>query len=126
MPEASEAARAPRRDRVRLVLIERDHHLAAALGLFFESEGHQVTVLDHVDQWTAFVAAGVDIVVIDSDLSDDDRTFIERSLVPVVVCTARDESDAVDRFLVAGARQVLAKPVAMDDLRSALHTHAGD
>ncbi|MBK6501471.1 hypothetical protein [Candidatus Neomicrothrix sp.] len=113
---------APPPNLTRILLIEPDSSLAAALTLFLEASGHQVDVAD-----TTFVdgeqraTAGYDAIVLDADeLSEPAAAFMAASPIPVVVCTRSTEPAVHEQFWSFGARTVLLKPFPMEELGSAI------
>jgi DNA-binding response OmpR family regulator len=99
----------------RVLLVEDDADLRAAMRLFLEDEGYDVTeaasgeaALDRLD--------GVDVVLLDLRLPgisglDVCRTVRQTSIVPIVIVSARDDSHDLVAGLEAGADDYVTKPV---------------
>lgn len=109
--------------KVRILLIEDEAGMAAALRTVLEHEGY---VVDHVpalaDAREAAMSGTSDLVLLDRTLPDGDGLSVVANLrrhnpgVPIIVITAR--GDVVDRVsgLDTGADDYLAKPFAMEEM----------
>ncbi|TYB58536.1 response regulator transcription factor [Nonomuraea sp. PA05] len=99
---------------MRVLLVEDDDRLAAALITALDRHGHQVTRTGlAVDALR--LAGGVDFVLLDLGLPDMDgldalRRLRRVSAVPLIVVTARTEEREVLRGLRSGADDYLVKP----------------
>ncbi|MGN9837958.1 response regulator transcription factor [Nonomuraea sp. H19] len=99
---------------MRVLLVEDDDRLAAALTTALARHGHQVTRAGlAVDALR--LAGGVDFVLLDLGLPDMDGLDVLRRLrrvsaVPLIVVTARTQEREVLRGLRSGADDYLVKP----------------
>jgi DNA-binding response OmpR family regulator len=116
---------------MRLLLVEDDAMLGAALRAGLRQDGHAVDWVRSADEAdTAWIAAGktaaYDAVVLDLGLPDGSgldllkRARQRRVATPVLVATARDR--VADRIagLDAGADDYMVKPVDLDELAARL------
>ena len=116
---------------MRLLLVEDDAMLGAALRAGLRQDGHAVDWVRSADEAdTAWIAAGktaaYDAVVLDLGLPDGSgldllkRARQRRVTTPVLVATARDR--VADRIagLDAGADDYMVKPVDLDELAARL------
>jgi DNA-binding response OmpR family regulator len=100
-----------------LVLIEDDHEVREALRLSLEDEGYEV--VEAADGRTGLEqvqAVGPDLVLLDLRLPDLSgfevcRRLRTRSLVPIIVVTAQDDTHDLVASLEAGADDFVTKPV---------------
>ncbi|WP_327584392.1 response regulator transcription factor [Nonomuraea sp. NBC_00507] len=105
---------------MRVLLVEDDDRLAAALITALARHGHQVTRAGlAVDALR--LAGGVDFVLLDLGLPDMDGLDVLRrvrrlSAVPLIVVTARTEEREVLRGLRSGADDYLIKPFRTAEL----------
>jgi len=116
---------------MRLLLVEDDAMLGAALRAGLRQDGHAVDWVRSADEAdTAWIAAGktaaYDAVVLDLGLPDGSgldllkRARQRRVTTPVLVATARDR--VADRIagLDAGADDYMVKPIDLDELAARL------
>jgi len=116
---------------MRLLLVEDDAMLGAALRAGLRQDGHAVDWVRSADEAdTAWIAAGktaaYDAVVLDLGLPDGSgldllkRARQRRVATPVLIATARDR--VADRIagLDAGADDYMVKPVDLDELAARL------
>lgn len=116
---------------MRLLLVEDDPMLGAALKAGLQQDGHAVDWVQSADQAdTAWIAAGraaaYDAIVLDLGLPDGSgidllkRARRRRSATPVLIATARDR--VADRIagLDAGADDYMVKPIDLDELAARL------
>ena len=116
---------------MRLLLVEDDEMLGAALRAGLRQDGHAVDWVRSADEAdTAWIAAGkaaaYDAVVLDLGLPDGSgldllrRARQRRVATPVLIATARDR--VADRIagLDAGADDYMVKPVDLDELAARL------
>lgn len=116
---------------MRLLLVEDDPMLGAALKAGLQQDGHVVDWVQSADQAdTAWIAAGrsaaYDAIVLDLGLPDGSgidllkRARRRRSATPVLIATARDR--VADRIagLDAGADDYMVKPIDLDELAARL------
>jgi DNA-binding response OmpR family regulator len=100
----------------RVLLVEDDEALRETLALVLRASGMTVTeVGDGRSALGRFEADGADVVVLDVMLPGIDgfevcRAMRERSSVPIVMVTARDDAHDVIRGLELGADDYVAKP----------------
>jgi len=116
---------------MRLLLVEDDRVLAAALSRALRAEGF---VVDHVDAGKAAVEAvavsAPDLLVLDLGLPDMDGTQVLQRVrksqprLPVLVLTARDAVSDKVSALDTGADDYLCKPFEMDELLARLRVLA--
>ena len=105
---------------MRVLLVEDDDRLAAALTTALARHGHRVTRAGlAVDALR--LAGGVDFVLLDLGLPDMDGLDVLRRLrrvsaVPLIVVTARTEEREVLRGLRSGADDYLVKPFRTAEL----------
>ena len=115
---------------MRLLLVEDDEMLGAALRAGLRQDGHAVDWVRSADEAdTAWIAAGkaaYDAVVLDLGLPDGSgldlvrRARQRRIATPVLIATARDR--IADRIagLDAGADDYMVKPIDLDELAARL------
>ena len=119
--------------RLRVLLIEDQHDIAANIWDFLERRGHAV---DHcADGATGLAHAlqgGFDVIVLDLGLPRLDGLELCRRLresghgVPVLMLTARDTLDDRLRGFAEGADDYMVKPFAMRELEARIHAlHRG-
>jgi DNA-binding response OmpR family regulator len=116
---------------MRLLLVEDDRVLAAALSRALRAEGF---VVDHLDAGKAAVEAvavsAPDLLVLDLGLPDMDGTRVLQQVrksqprLPVLVLTARDGVSDKVSALDTGADDYLCKPFEMDELLARLRVLA--
>lgn len=119
-------------ERPRILVVEDEAHLAAALKLNLELEGYEVDVARNVRETAAYLANGAqhDLILLDVMLPDGDGFTLCKRLresgnyTPVIMLTARAGADDRVRGLDTGADDYIAKPFALPELiarvRSAL------
>jgi two-component system response regulator QseB len=121
---------------VRLLLVEDDRMVGAALRKGLQQEGHSV---DWAQDGRAAEAAlgshAYDLVILDLGLPGKDGTRVladlrrARNPVPVIITTARDQLDDRVRGLDLGADDYLVKPFDLDELaariRAVARRHGG-
>jgi DNA-binding response OmpR family regulator len=101
----------------RLVLIEDDHEVREALRLSLEDEGYEVLeAADGRSGLEAVQTTAPDLVLLDLRLPDLSgfevcRRLRSRSLVPIIVVTAQDDTHDLVASLEAGADDFVTKPV---------------
>src|SRR5512139_437183 len=116
---------------MRLLLVEDDPMLGAALKAGLQQDGHVVDWVQSAGQAdTAWIAAGraaaYDAIVLDLGLPDGSgidllkRARRRRNATPVLIATARDR--VADRIagLDAGADDYMVKPIDLDELAARL------
>lgn len=110
---------------MRLVLIEDNKMLALGVQKALQDEGHSVEIFTHggeADRYLAREAA--DIAIIDINLPGMDGIQITRNIrkrrqtFPVIILTARDDTQDRVNGLDAGADDYLVKPFAMRELEA--------
>lgn len=108
---------------MRILLVEDNPRLVAALGLGLREEGIAVETAATGAEALARAAQDLDAVVLDLGLPDLDGLEVLRSLrggacpqIPVLVLTARDGVDDRVQALDAGADDYLIKPFAFAEL----------
>jgi DNA-binding response OmpR family regulator len=106
----------------RILVIEDDESIRAALSMFLEAEGY--TVADSgsgEDGLASFEHRRADVVLVDIMLPGIDglevtRTLRRNSDVPIVMVTARSDTHDVVAGLEAGADDYIPKPVVAKEL----------
>jgi DNA-binding response OmpR family regulator len=111
--------------RLRVLVIEDQHDIAANIWDFLERRGH---VVDHAGDGETGLAAAlrgdVDVIVLDLGLPRLDGLELCRQLraagrgVPVLMLTARDTLDDKLRGFAEGADDYMVKPFAMKELEA--------
>jgi DNA-binding response OmpR family regulator len=107
----------------RVLVIEDDQRIGALLTRGLRLAGHLPTVAsDRSSGRDAWAAEPFDVVILDVMLPDGDglELLAERRATgddtPVLILSAREESELRDRAIAAGATANLSKPFAYDDL----------
>ncbi|MEI8023284.1 MAG: response regulator transcription factor [Actinomycetota bacterium] len=106
----------------RLLFIEDDHHIRAALKLALEDEGYEIIeAADGLKGLSAFESASVDLVLLDLRLPDLSgfevcRMLRAKSLVPIIIVTAQTDTHDLVAGLEAGADDYVTKPVVAKEL----------
>jgi DNA-binding response OmpR family regulator len=111
----------------RVLAIEDDVGIGSLLRRGLEAVGHRVTVVPSLAAARRIWMSGsFDIVLLDVMLPDGDGLDLlaERRLAsdrtPVVLLSAREESDLLERAVAAGISGHLSKPFAYADLLSCI------
>ena len=113
----------------KLMLVEDDAPLRIGLRLALEDEGHVVVeAADGEDAVNAFDASGVELVLLDVRLPGMSgfevcRELRKRSLVPIVMVTAQDDTHDMVAGLEAGADDYVTKPVSAKALAARVRAH---
>ena len=106
----------------RILTVEDDERIRAAVKMALEDEGWEVAEADNGEQaLELFMAAPADVVLIDIMLPGIDGFEVCRSIrrasdVPIVMVTARADTHDVVAGLEAGADDYLTKPFAPKEL----------
>jgi len=106
----------------RLLFIEDDQHIRAALKLALEDEGYEIIeAADGLKGLSAFETTSVDLVLLDLRLPDLSgfevcRLLRARSLVPIIIVTAQTDTHDLVAGLEAGADDYVTKPVVAKEL----------
>ena len=106
----------------KLLFIEDDHDIRAALSLALEDEGYNVIeASDGTSGLATFSADTVDLVLLDlrlPDMSGFDvcRELRRKSLVPIIMVTAQTDTHDLVAGLEAGADDYVTKPVVPKEL----------
>lgn len=116
---------------MKVLIIEDDRKLAALAKRGLSSAGHAVDV-EHDGEAGYLCASGgtYDVVILDLMLPKRDGLSLLRDLrrngtaTPVLILTARDETEDVVTGFKAGADDYLRKPFAFDELLARLRTLA--
>lgn len=116
---------------MKILLIEDDIKLAGLLQRGLESAGHAVDAeYDGNAGEDAVLEGRYEIVVLDVMLPKKDGLAVLRDLrakgitLPVIILTARDETEDVVAGFNAGADDYLRKPFALDELHARVRTLA--
>lgn len=121
---SDDVVRARTAEPARLLVVEDEEHLAAALRLNLELEGFEVVVAASGREAAEAQLSprGFDAIVLDVMLPDvDGFAFCEKlrsagNFTPVLMLTARNDPDDRVRGLEAGADDYLAKPFELPEL----------
>ena len=106
----------------RLLFIEDDQHIRAALKLALEDEGYEIIeAADGLKGLSAFDSTSVDLVLLDLRLPDLSgfevcRLLRAKSLVPIIIVTAQTDTHDLVAGLEAGADDYVTKPVVAKEL----------
>ncbi len=106
----------------RLLFIEDDQHIRAALKLALEDEGYEIIeASDGIKGLSAFDSTLVDLVLLDLRLPDLSgfevcRMLRSKSLVPIIIVTAQTDTHDLVAGLEAGADDYVTKPVVAKEL----------
>ncbi len=109
---------------LRIVVIDDDQGVLKALGLVFQTLGHQASLFNTGGDAVAYLAANprVDVVVSDLRMPGMDGTEVLRRLrqshpnIPVVIMSGHATSNDRATLVALGARAVLSKPFAPAEL----------
>ena len=114
--------------RLRVLVIEDQHDIAANIWDFLERRGHEVDhCADGVSGLARAMRGDVDVVVLDLGLPRMDGLDLCRRLrqaghgVPILMLTARDTLEDKLRGFAEGADDYLVKPFAMRELEARIH-----
>ena len=113
----------------KLMLVEDDAPLRIGLRLALEDEGHTVIeAADGEEALGAFDESAVDLVLLDVRLPgmsgfDVCRELRRRSLVPIIMVTAQDDTHDMVAGLEAGADDYVTKPVSAKALAARVRAH---
>ncbi len=106
----------------RILVIEDDQSIAEIVGILLRGEGFEVSYCaDGLQALTAFNAVTPDLVLLDLMLPGRDgidicRAIRETSGVPIVMLTARSDSEDVVTGLESGADDYIVKPIKNEEL----------
>ncbi|SFB12941.1 two-component system, OmpR family, response regulator [Poseidonocella pacifica] len=116
---------------MRIAIVEDNVELAHGIAYRLRDRGHAVDVLHDGREADAFLARdGADLLVLDINLPGLDGLGVLRSLrrrgdgMPVILLTARSETEERVAGLDAGADDYLTKPFEMDELEARLRALA--
>jgi DNA-binding response OmpR family regulator len=116
---------------VKVLIIEDDRKLAALVKRGLSSDGHAVDVEpDGEAGYLCALRGNYDVIILDLMLPKRDGLSVLRDLrrngtrTPVLILTARDETEDVVIGFKAGADDYLRKPFAFDELLARLRTLA--
>ncbi|WP_305972107.1 MULTISPECIES: response regulator transcription factor [unclassified Mameliella] len=116
---------------MRIAVIEDNTELAEGIAYRLRDRGHSVDVLQDGVEAADFLAhEGADLVVLDVNLPGQDGLAVLRGLrargdgVPVILLTARSDTQDRVQGLDAGADDYLVKPFEMDELEARLRALA--
>jgi DNA-binding response OmpR family regulator len=121
---------APRRSRSRVLCVDDDPELLAAMGAVLEPRGIEVHTLgDPLHFWTRLVEVAPDLLVLDIEMPHVNGIELCRVVradprwrsLPVVFLTARTEAETVYRVFAAGADDFVAKPFVGPELVARIH-----
>jgi DNA-binding response OmpR family regulator len=114
----------------RILVVEDERHIAAGLKLNFELEGYDVDVVGSAREAAARILgdADYDAIILDVMLPDTDGFSLCRRLrdagdfTPVLMLTARGQTEDRVRGLEAGADDYLVKPFELGELLARLRS----
>ena len=122
---AQSLSRQPRQGRFRVLAVDDDPVILAALPAVLATEPIEVTTLDDPRKfWTVLEQTAPDLVVLDVDMPHLDgialcrliRTDPNWSSLPVLFLTARTGPAAIDAIFAAGADDFVNKPLVASEL----------
>lgn len=112
----------------RILVVDDDPALSEMVGLVLESDGHEVAFCaDGSSAVEKFREVRPDLVLLDLMLPGMDgiqvcRLIREESDVPIIMLTARSDTEDVVAGLQAGADDYVAKPFKPEELVARIHT----
>jgi diguanylate cyclase (GGDEF)-like protein len=124
---AQSLSRQPRKGQFRLLAVDDDPVMLAALPAVLATEPIDVTTLDDPRKfWAVLEQTGPDLVVLDLDMPHLDgialcriiRTDPSWSSLPVLFLTARTDLAAIDAIFAAGADDFVSKPLVASEVRA--------
>jgi DNA-binding response OmpR family regulator len=114
----------------RLLVIEDDVAVANLLRRGLELGGNEVTIAEDGSAGReAWESGGFDLILLDVMLPEVDGTTLCTEMraandrTPVILLTARDEDEARQRAMAAGATDYLNKPFDIDELLSRVRSN---
>ncbi len=105
-----------------IMVVDDDQDLAEMLGIVLTSEGYEVNLVSRGDEViSAFESQAPDLVLLDIMLPGIDGVQVcklirEKSMVPIVMLTAKGETQDVVAGLEAGADDYMVKPFNPQEL----------
>ena len=105
-----------------IMVVDDDQDLAEMLGIVLTSEGYEVNLVNRGDEViTAFESSAPDLVLLDVMLPGLNGVEVckkirEKSMVPIVMLTAKGETQDVVSGLEAGADDYMTKPFNPQEL----------
>src|SRR5215471_12595763 len=110
---------------MRLLIAEDDRPLGTLLRRGFEADGHEVVlVADGQIAIESFIADAPDLTILDLNLPRKDGVEVLRFLrsvndeLPILILTARSETEIRIRCLDMGADDCMLKPFSLQELRT--------
>ena len=109
-----------------IMVVDDDQDLAEMLGIVLTGEGYEVNLVSRGDEViTAFETQAPDLVLLDVMLPGMDgvkvcKSIREKSMVPIVMLTAKGETGDVVAGLEAGADDYMVKPFNPQELLARL------
>jgi DNA-binding response OmpR family regulator len=107
---------------MRILVIEDDTAITRVLQRGLTAHGHQVVIADTGEEGVLLVDEAVELVLLDITLPGInghqvlDRIRRSRSLLPIIMLTARDDLTTKVKALHSGADDYLTKPFAFEEL----------
>lgn len=106
----------------RVLVIEDDQSIAEIVGILLRGEGYEVSYCANgLQAMNAFITVSPDLVLLDLMLPGQDgidvcRAIREVSGIPIVMLTARSDSQDVVMGLESGADDYIVKPIKNEEL----------
>jgi two-component system response regulator MtrA len=106
----------------RVLVIEDDQSIAEIVGILLRSEGYEVSYCANgLQAMNAFITVSPDLVLLDLMLPGQDgidvcRAIREVSGTPIVMLTARSDSQDIVTGLESGADDYIVKPIKNEEL----------
>jgi PAS domain S-box-containing protein len=116
-------------NKTHILLVDDDPDILVLLNVLLRGEGYLITEAESgVDALNIFRAERPDLVILDADLPGLDgfstceglKNLAEPEGVPVIMVTALNDDDSVNRAFAAGAEEYVAKPINWAVLRQRL------
>ena len=113
-----------------ILVVDDDQAVCQMLAQFLLDQGYQVTTAHSgLEALTQAQAERPDLILLDLRMPGMDGIECLRELkartpqIPVIVATAMDDETIAGRCLEIGAAEYLIKPVSLEYLKTAIHTH---
>lgn len=110
------------KQRLKILIIEDDKYISGFTAVSLKKEGHEVEIAETSSEGL-FLFSGFqpNLILLDLGLPDEDgiqflKTIRERSEVPVIIVSARDQEKEKIKALDSGADDYITKPFYMGEL----------